>query len=157
MSYAPVTIRHAKEDDQVRIVRLLQDWIDSASLDLPPPIEEDLAVWVGMVLTTGWVLVAEKSGRLVGVVGLQSNAAPWNVTHEFIQSVFFYVPKAHHKTGVSEALSDGARALAGAHERPLVLSVIGNTNSPAATVSAYKTQGFLYSGSTLTAGYELRS
>ena len=135
----------------------MAEWVSSSTLELPPPIDEDVERWVSDTLAIGRVLLAERSGRALGCCGLVRMASPWNTTQDYMGNTFFYVSRAHRHTGVSMALASECRAVAAAWELPLVLNITGNTNSPQATVGAYKADGFAYSGSTLTAGFPLKT
>jgi GNAT superfamily N-acetyltransferase len=139
------------------VCKLLEEWLTSSEIDLAPPIAEDINEWVEGIMSSGRVLVAEKGGRLVGCSGVIVTQTPWNKSHEFMQSAFFYVAKAHRKTGVGRAMSEAIRAVAAAWGKPLILSIIGGSNDQKTTEIYYKADGLLYAGGTFTAGFALKS
>lgn len=153
----PVVIRTGTLSDMHRICRLLEEWLNSSEIELAPPVMGDIQQWVSGIMDTGRVLVAEKGGRLVGCSGMIVTTAPWNQSHEFMQGAFFYVAKAHRKTGVGRAMSEAIRAVAAAWGKPLILSIIGGSNDRKTTEIYYKADGLLYAGGTFTAGFALKS
>ena len=60
------------------------------------------------IYRTGRIIVAARSGRLLGTIGMVRSASPWNIEAEYYQSAFLYVPAAHRRTGVSHSLSTAA-------------------------------------------------
>lgn len=146
-----IKIRGAQVKDVSNIVRLLMDWPEAADLDWPEPREADVLVWVTQVITQGHIKLAERSGRLIGVLGLMPRNYKWNLDAWYFSDAFFYVHPSYRKGGVADALMKAAQSHCASHQLPLVMGIITGRNTERLE-RFYRITGGEYAGGTMVFG-----
>lgn len=146
-----IVIRNAGPRDASNVVRLLMEWHDSIGIEYPQPIEGDVLKWVVAIMTNGYVIVAERAGRLIGTIGVQPTPLPFNMKEVVLRDQFFYVTKAHRDGGVANALMKKVQAWAAIGRIPLIMNIISGLNTEKLD-RYYQIQGGIYAGGTLVFG-----
>lgn len=127
------------------------EWHDSTGIEYPQPVEDDVLKWVVAIMTNGYVIVAERAGRLIGTIGVQPAPLPFNMKEVVLRDQFFYVTKAHRDGGVANALMKKVQTWAAMGRIPLVMNIISGLNTEKLD-RFYKIQGGVYAGGTLVFG-----
>lgn len=127
------------------------EWHDSVGIEYPEPHEDDVLKWVVSIMTNGYVVVAERAGRLIGAIGVQPTPLPFNLKEVVLRDQFFYVSKAHREGGVANALMKKVQAWAAAGRLPLIMNIISGLNTEKLD-RFYRIQGGTYAGGTLVFG-----
>jgi predicted N-acetyltransferase YhbS len=146
-----IKVRTAQARDASNIVRLLMDWFNEADLEWPQPNDRDMLLWVSNVMADGRIFVAERSGRLIGVVGLKPARFSWNLSSWYLADSFFFVSSSYRKGGVADALMKAAQTHAASLELPLVMGIITGRNTQSLE-RWYRIKGGEYAGGTITFG-----
>ena len=146
-----IQIRRASARDASNIVRLLMEWHESVGIEYPEANEEDVLRWVVAILTNGFVTVADRAGRIIGVIGVQATPFAWNLKKMHFRDAFFYVSAAHRKGGVADALMKAVQGHAATQGIPLMMSIISGKGSEHLE-RFYRIQGGHYVGGTLIFG-----
>jgi GNAT superfamily N-acetyltransferase len=146
-----IKVRNATARDASNIVRLLMDWHRNADLQWPEANEMDVLSWVCSVLDNGEVIVAERAGRLIGVLGLGARPLEWNREHWVLHDKFFFVSPAYRRGGAADALITRAKTLAASHQVPLVMSIISGRNTERLE-RYYQIKGGEYAGGVMVFG-----
>jgi predicted N-acetyltransferase YhbS len=148
-----IKIRTAGARDASNIVRLLFDWFNETDLGWPEPNDVDMLNWVSGVMRNGRVFVAERSGRLIGVVGIQEQTFSWNRSAHYYGDTFFFVTPAYRRGGVANALMKAVQTHAASAGLPLVMGIITGRHTDALE-RWYRIQGGQYAGGVITFGIE---
>ena len=148
-----IKIRTANAKDASNIVRLLFDWFSETDLGWPEPDDVDMLSWVSEVMRTGRIFVAERSGRLIGVVGVQQQPFKWNRSAWYFGDAFFFVTPAYRRGGVANALMKAVQTHAASHGLPLVMGIITGRNTDVLE-RWYRIQGGEYAGGVMTFGIQ---
>lgn len=138
---ADIVITRARRSDTKRIARLLEQWMETTAISWPEPVPEHLEEWVLGVIDAGYVVIAEKSGRLVGCAGVMPSYMPWNIDHAVLRDAFFFVPRsrsedhdragraARRVPGVANALITALKRHAEQVGMPLMMAIISGTDT----------------------------
>lgn len=148
-----IKVRTAGARDASNITRLLFDWFNETDLGWPEPDDVDMLTWVTEVMNDGRVIVAERSGRLIGVVGVKPRRFSWNRSRWYFGDTFFFVTPAYRRGGVANALMKAVQAHAASYNVPLVMGVITGRNTDVLE-RWYRIQGGEYAGGTMAFGIE---
>lgn len=106
-----ITIRPATAYDATRICRLLEHAIKDHEGYFPPNDEARTMNWVLSVLNEGYVVLAERSGRVIGSVAVTNYQFPWS-PQWFLYTDWMFVQQAFREGGVFEALMKAIHAFA---------------------------------------------
>jgi predicted N-acetyltransferase YhbS len=112
-----IIIRRAKPYDASNICRMLERSHYEESL-YPPPDEGMVLRWVTQVLTEGFVLVAERSGRLTGSVAVTNYQFPWSPKW-YLSTDWLYVVKEARDGGTFSALMTALHRYADSMKAPI--------------------------------------
>jgi len=108
---APLKARQAKPLDATNLLRLLVEGHEDNGGVYPPVDERLMLQWITAVLTGGYVVVIEKSGRIVGSIGLVPFQFPWSAEW-LLNMEWFYVQKRFRRNSSADALLVAAHAFA---------------------------------------------
>lgn len=97
-----ITIREGKPYDVSNICRLLEQAYDGDNL-YPVPDPYLVISWVTNILNEGYVVVAEKSGRLIGTVAVTPYKFPWS-RKWYLYVDWLFVSKGFREGGVFDGL-----------------------------------------------------
>lgn len=147
----PITITRAAPYDAVRIARMLDEWFKVSAIQWPPSDPSAMVQWVSHVIEHGYVVIAEKDERLFGVAGIQPVYLPWNLEQPILRDQFFYVPPAHRKLGVADALMSAMKIKAAKMQMPLMMAIISGVNTDKLD-RWYGIKGGRYAGGVLVFG-----
>jgi GNAT superfamily N-acetyltransferase len=148
-----IKVRTAGARDASNIVRLLFDWFNETDLGWPQPDDVDMLAWVTDVMQKGRIFVAERSGRLIGVVGIKPQVFSWNRSAWYFGDSFFFVAPAYRRGGVANALMKAVQTHAASAGLPLVMGIITGRNTDALQ-RWYRIQGGEYAGGIMAFGIE---
>lgn len=116
-----IRIRKAKPLDTSNIYRLLSEAHDEGGAY--PPIDPHMGLnWITATLNTGYVVVADVSGRLVGTLALTNYQFPWS-PQWYMYLEWLFVQKKFRKAGAFAALIEAAHAYADLHGAPILAGV----------------------------------
>lgn len=158
-----ILITQAKQQDAHRVARMLLDWIEVSEIPWPPAALPAVTEWVEDTILGGYVVIAEKSGRLLGTAGIRKTFLPWNPETPVFSDVFFFVPKtrgddperiaraARRVPGVANALMDALKMYCARRETPLVMAIICGADADKVD-RWYQIKGGRYAGGTYVFG-----
>lgn len=118
MTSQQVTIRQAKPYDVSNLCRLLEQVWHDAEGEYPEPDQYRVINWVTSIINDGYVVVAEKSGRLVGTIALTNYQFPWSPKW-YLYTDWMYVSKSFREGGVFDALLTAIHAYADERKAPI--------------------------------------
>lgn len=113
-----ITIRQAKPYDASNICRLLEQMATSDDGLYPDPDQHMVIAWVTSILNEGYVVVAEKSGRLVGTVAVTNFVFPWS-PKRYLYVDWMYVSRKFRDGGVFDGIMTGLHAYADKLNAPI--------------------------------------
>ena len=113
-----ITIRKGKPYDVSNLCRLLEQTIPDGDGYYPEPDQNMAIQWVTSILNEGYVLVAEKSGRLIGTVAVTDFCFPWS-PKRYLYVDWMYVSKSFRDGGVFAGLMQALHAFADEREAPI--------------------------------------
>lgn len=145
-----ITVRRAKPFDASNLCRLLdQAYEDSGGGVYPEVDQRSMLAWVADVLSRGYVIVAEKSGRIVGSIALCDFQFPWN-PRWYLSMEWFYVSPAFRENGTADALIKAAHAFADTGKPGGISILAGLTSAKHAAVKdrLMRMKGYTYMGGT---------
>lgn len=121
MSNQSIIIRPGRPTDAGNLVRLVSEaYTDKVSL--PEASPHRCLLWVTEVLTNGYVLVAEKSRRMVGSIAVSNYLFPWSEV-PYIRVEWFCVNGKFRRGGTAEALVKALHLFADKNGAPIVAAV----------------------------------
>lgn len=141
-----IKIRQAEPLDVSNLTRLLlQAHHDQENL-YPDPDEYMALNWVTTVISEGYVLVAEKAGRLIGTVAVTNYRFPWSRTW-YLYVDWIYVSKSFREGGVFDALLKALHAYADQGKKPVpIFGGISSGKDPRLKDRLMKMNGYHYLG-----------
>lgn len=139
-----VTIRQAKPYDASNICRLLEQAVNDHEGLYPEPDQHMAINWVVSVLTEGYVVVAEKSGRLIGSVALTNYRFPWSPKW-YLYVDWIFVSRNFREGGVADALIRAMSAFADEKGAPIYAGV-SSGKDPRLKDRLLKMKGYTYLG-----------
>ncbi len=113
-----IKIRQAQPLDVSNIVRLLEHAITDDEGAYPEPDYYMAINWVTSILIDGYVIVAEKSGRLIGSVAVTNYKFPWS-QRWFLYVDWLFVSRSFRQGGVFEALMSALHGYADDRGAPI--------------------------------------
>lgn len=113
-----VKIRDAKPYDITKICTLLEQAVYEGEGLYPEPDRYMAINWVTGILTTGYVIVAESGGRVVGSIAVTEFRFPWS-PKPYLYVDWLYVAKAYRSGGTFEALMSVIETFADSKEVPI--------------------------------------
>ena len=124
-----IKVRAADAEDLSNVYRLMMSWHDSAGIAYPPVEPAHTIAWITNTLINGRLVVADRAGRIVGVLGMSEKGFPWNDHAKHMQTEFFFVLPGFRKKGVAAALVDAAKIIAAGKGMPLMMSITAGANA----------------------------
>ena len=114
-----IVIRPAKPYDATKLCYLLERaYLDQD--DVYPPIDQArMLAWVTRLLSDGYVLVADKGGRIVGSLALANWQFQWSVVWYAVIE-WFFVDKSFRVNGTADGLLRAAHMFADERQVPIV-------------------------------------
>lgn len=141
---APLKARPAQPMDVANLVRLLNEAYTDQGGVYPEADQHMLLSWVTEVLNTGYTVVIEKSGRIVGSLALVAFQYPWS--REWLLNMeWFYVQRRFRRNAAADALLLAAHGFA--DERGA--SIVGGISSAKDTTlkdRLMSMRGYTYTG-----------
>ncbi len=113
-----VTIKQAKPYDVSNICRLLEQAVHDNEGLYPEPDQHMAIQWVTSILNEGYVVVAEKSGRLVGSVAVTNYRFPWSLKW-YLYVDWMFVSRKFREGGVFDGLMTAIHAYADERKAPI--------------------------------------
>lgn len=147
-----IVIRAAEGYDASRIARMLEEWFDQTMVGYPRPDPVEMTGWVLNTMAQGYVAVAERHGRLIGVLGISRSSMPWNRRVAVFRDQFFYVPPKHRHRGTAEYLMKAAQMHAAKQQIPLFMAIITGQKTDHLE-RWYRLKGGTYVGGIMTFGF----
>lgn len=145
-----ITIRQAKAYDVANLCRLLEQAYEDAG-DIYPDINEtSMLNWVTGTLTSGYTIVAEKSGRIVGSISLSDFQFPWSPKW-YLTMEWFYVHRNFRENGTADALITAAHAFADKGKMP-IMAGLTSAKDPELKDRLMRMKGYTYLGGTFMRG-----
>jgi len=139
-----IKIRTAKPLDVSNLGRLLIEAQDEAGAY--PEFDQTMGLnWITRTLTSGYVLVADVSGRLVGTLALTNYQFPWS-PQWYMYLEWLYVQKKFRKAGAFNALIEACHMHADEHDAPLFAGVSSADKDVFLKDRAFQLQGYTYVG-----------
>lgn len=139
-----IKIRQAKPLDASNIYRLLVEAHDEGGAY--PPVDPYMGLnWVTRTLTSGYVIVADVSGRLVGSLALTNFQFPW-APQWYMYLEWLYVQKKFRKGGAFDALMKACHAHADEKDAPIMAGVSAADKDVFLKDKAFQYQGYVYIG-----------
>jgi GNAT superfamily N-acetyltransferase len=115
---AQIKIRQAQPLDVSNLVRLLDQSITDDGNGYPPPDYYMAINWVTSILNEGYVVVAEKSGRLIGTIAVTNFRFPWS-PRWFLYVDWMFVSRNFREGGVFAGLMKVIHAYADDRGAPI--------------------------------------
>lgn len=141
-----IKIRPAKPLDASNIARLLIDAHDESGPGAYPPVDHTIGIqWITRTLTSGYVIVADVSGRLVGSLALTNYQFPWSPKW-YLYLEWLYVQKKFRTSGGFEALMTACHAHADAMNAPIVAGISAADKDVFLKDKAFQQHGYTYLG-----------
>lgn len=139
-----VVIRQAKAVDASNLYRLL----DEAHKDNPlyPPKDPTLGLlWIANTLSSGYVIVADVSGRLVGSLALTNYQFPYS-PQWYMYLEWLFVQKPFRADGAFDALMAAAHAYADEKGAPILAGISVSGKDVFMKDRLLQTKGYTYIG-----------
>jgi len=144
-----ITVRRAKPYDVSNLCRLM-DQAQQDSGGLYPDVDHGYMMnWCASTLAKGYVIVAEKSGRIIGSIALTDFQFPWN-PRWYLSMEWFYVNPSFRENGTADALIKAAHAFADTG-KPGGIGILAGLTShkyAAAKDRLMRMKGYTYMGGT---------
>lgn len=121
-----IKIRQAGPFDVSNLMRLLDQSIKDNAY--PDPDYHMALNWITSIINEGYVLVAEKSGRLIGTVAVTNFKFPWS-QRWFLYVDWLYVSRAFREGGVFDAMMKALHAYADEKSAPIFGGVSSGTDA----------------------------
>lgn len=122
MSQQAIVIRPGRPTDAGNLVRLLSEAYTDKVSPFPEANPSKCLLWVTDVLTSGYVLVAEKSRRMVGSIAVVNHTFPWSDV-PFVRVEWFCVNGKFRRGGTADALLTALHLFADKSGAPVVGAV----------------------------------
>lgn len=141
-----IKIRPAKPYDVANICRLLEQAYDDSGGIYPEVHAPSMLRWVTETLQSGYVVVAEKAGRIVGSMSLTDFQFPFS-PRWYLTMDWFYVHRGFRENGTADALLSAAQAFADEGNMPIFA---GLTSAKDAKLKdrLMRMKGYTYMGGT---------
>ena len=165
---AEIVVSQAKRSDAKRIAKLIEEWVVTSAIPWPQAQTDPTIEWVLHTIDHGYVVVAEKDGRLLGIAGIQPCYLPWNVDQPMMRDAFFYVPRAKSANalsqerveraarrvpGVADALMTAIKLYCAKRSLPLLMEIISGLETDKLE-RWYGIKGGRYAGGVMVFGLE---
>ncbi len=117
-----ITVRPATPYDASRVCRMLELAYHEQEGVYPKPDPAMTAEWVTSTIINGYVIVAEKAGRIIGSVALTNYQFPWS-PRWYLSMDWVYVSTGFRKGGAFDALVKAVNAFADEKGAPIYAGV----------------------------------
>lgn len=139
-----IKIRQAKPLDASNLYRILCEAHEEGGAY--PPTDPHMGLdWITRTLNTGYVVVADVSGRLVGSLALTNYHFPWS-PQMYLYLEWLYVQKKFRKQGAFNALIEAAHMFADEKDAPLMAGVSAADTDVFLKDRLFKQKGYQYIG-----------
>ena len=108
---AQIKIRRAHPLDVSNLTRLLDQAVQEDEGAYPEPDYYMAINWITGILSEGYVVVAEKSGRLIGSIAVTNYRFPWS-PRWYLYVDWLFVSRSYRAGGVFDALMKALHAYA---------------------------------------------
>ena len=139
-----IKIRQAKPLDASNLYRLLTESHEEGGAYPPTDPRMGLA-WITNTLNTGYVIVADVSGRIVGTLALTDYQFPWSPKW-YLYLEWLYVQKKFRNQGAFHALVHAAHAFADERNAPLFAGVSAADKDVMLKDKLFQQNGYTYIG-----------
>jgi predicted N-acetyltransferase YhbS len=141
-----ITVRQAKAYDATNLCRLMEQAYEDQGGMYPEVYPRSMLVWITEVLLSGYTIVAEKSGRIVGSMALTDFTFPWS-PRAYLSVEWFYVNKSFRENGTADALITAAHAFAD-EGNVGILAGMTSAKDPELKDRLMRMKGYTYMGGT---------
>lgn len=117
-----ILYRTATSYDIVKIGRLIEDAHKQSGAPYPPIHLPTMMDWINRVIATGFVVVADLSGRVVGSLGMEPFRYGW-AAEPCLTNAWFYVDPVYRKRGTAAQLMGLAKSFADKHNSFAVIGI----------------------------------
>lgn len=141
----PLKARPAKPFDTVNLMRLITEGLETEQEEgtLPPADPHRVLDWVTSVIQNGYGVVIEKSGRIVGSLGLLPVQLPW--TAEWALNMEWLYVKQRYRGGALNALLLAAHAFAD-DKGAMIVGGVSSGRNTALKDRLMQMKGYIYVG-----------
>lgn len=141
-----IKIRPAKPLDTSNIARLLIDAHDESGPGAYPPVDHAVGIqWITQTLNSGYVIVADVSGRLVGSLALSNYQFPWSPKW-FMYLEWLYVQRKFRNAGTFDALMKACHAYADENNAPILAGISAADQDVYLKDKVMQQRGYIYMG-----------
>ena len=114
-----ITLRMAKATDVIALYDLLKVYFELNS-DYPRPVDIETIAWgLTIINAMGAVLAVNSKGEIVGSLGVEQGAFPWNRGVPYLNMVWIYVKPERWRGVVANQLIQAAKDIAAARKMML--------------------------------------
>jgi predicted N-acetyltransferase YhbS len=142
-----IKIRQAKPLDASNLYRILEEAHGESDGAYPPTDPHMGLDWITRTLNTGYVVVADVSGRLVGSLALTNYQFPWS-PQWYLYLEWLYVQKKFRKMGAFNALMAAAHAFSEENNAPMYMAIDSASSDIFLKDKAMAQKGYDYCGGT---------
>jgi hypothetical protein len=139
-----VVIRPGKATDAGNLVRLITEAYTDKVRPFPEANPHRCLLWVTEVLTSGYVLVAEKSRRMVGSIAVVNHRFPWSEV-PFIRVEWFCVVGKFRRGATADGLVKALHLFADKNGAPIT-GTVHSVEDAALLDRLAKMKGYTYTG-----------
>lgn len=143
-----IEIRRAAPRDFVNVMRLLEQAVQENEVAYPAIDNMKLIQWIVDTKREGEILVADLSGRIVGVLGMTTQEWKWS-SDKFIHNEFFFVLPQFRSHGTADFLLKAAETFSDNSGLRLIIGFSGGKQA-ALKDRMMGLKGYLYAGGTFT-------
>lgn len=108
-------IRRATIGDHTGILNCLVKMLDELT-DIYPGPNNAISTWINKNLVSGYVLVAEHNGKIIGTFAGSIVFFPWNDEMKILNEEWFFVDKDYRKGGIGIKIIDTVKEFANLHK-----------------------------------------
>lgn len=141
-----IKIRRGKPVDASNLLRLLLSCHEEGAA-FPEPDEGMAIRWISGVLTEGYVLVADLSGRIIGSVGFTTFNFPWS-PKPYLYLEWMYVQKGFRNHKAFDAMIAASHAFADERKAPILAGINSGGDDVFVKDRLMKMKGYEYVGGT---------
>jgi len=123
-----ITIRPAKPYDASNICKMLEQAYTEQEGLYPEPSQAMVISWVTSTIINGYVLVAEKAGRIIGSTAVTDYQFPWS-PRWFLSLDWAYVNTKFRRGGTFDGLMKPIHVLADEKDTPVYAGVSSGKDS----------------------------
>jgi L-amino acid N-acyltransferase YncA len=146
----PITGRNATHEDIPAIVEMSRKFYATTNYAALAPMDDDqVATIAAMLIDTGVMLLAERDGKVVGMIGLALMPFTFNPALTIAAEVVWWVDPEHQDCGIGRYLLDNAGHAAKRHGAHIV-QMMALATSPPQAGKLYEHLGYAHSETSYT-------